>query len=61
MEANRPVLPPPSGEPDRPVNRRGQHKPVVVIGVLADQVYPPGRPDDDFGRSPEDPFELSFD
>ncbi len=34
------------GDPDLEVDRRRQHEPLVVVGVLADQVDPSGRPDD---------------
>jgi len=33
-------------DPDGPVDGHGQYEAVVVVGVLADQVDPPGRPDD---------------
>src|SRR2546428_4115461 len=47
------VLCPPPRKPDVAVNGRGEHKTVVVIGVLTDQVYAARRSGHNFRRSAE--------
>src|SRR5437016_8018462 len=43
-----------SGHLNMEIDRRGEDVAVVVIGVLADQVYSAGRADDEVGRKPEE-------
>ena len=40
------VLTQPDGGDDLTIDREGQHEPVVVVGVLADEVHPPRRAPD---------------
>ncbi len=43
-DANLPIGAPPGHHLDVPIDGRGQHEAVVVVGVLADQIDPPRRP-----------------
>ena len=46
-----PVEPRPHRDPETPVDRDREHEAVVVVGVLADQVHPSGRPDRKLGAA----------
>ena len=48
----------PERDPHRPVNRHGQDKTGVIVGVLTDQVNPPRRPHHPHRRLPEQPLKL---
>jgi hypothetical protein len=47
MNRDRAVLTGPEGYPDCQVDGHGQHKTIIVIGVLTDQVHPPRRTNDE--------------
>ena len=57
VSAHRAVAARAPGEPHVTVDGGGQHKAVVVVGVLSDQVDAPRRAHHHFGRRAEEPLE----